>query len=104
MKTFKNNELLTFTDDNYPNLIKISIDDNYRNCNITKGYKINLINSSKGSYKGSFMNNYICKKFRSNQKLNLTNIETNKILNYCRYFLLSENEYFNLKYLSRLCM
>ena len=95
IKKFKNNELLTFTDDNYQNLIKIYIDDNYGKSNIKKGYQINLINSSKGSYKGSFMNNYICKKFISNQKVNLTNIESNKILNYCKYFLLSQNEYYN---------
>ena len=94
IKTFKNNELLTFTDNNK---IKIYIDKNYNKCNIKKGYKMNLINSNKGSYKGSFMNNYICKKFISNQKLNITNIETNKILNYCKYFLLSINEYYNLK-------
>ena len=92
IKTFKNKKLLTFTDDNK---IKIYIDDNYEKLNIEKGYKMNLIGSNKGSYKGSFMNNYICKKFISNQKLNVVNIETNKILNSCKYFLLSENEYIN---------
>ena len=54
-----------------------------------------MIDNNKGTYKESFMNNYICKKFISNNKVNLTNIETNKILNYCKYFLLSKNEYFN---------
>ena len=97
VKTFKNKELLTFTEDNYQNQIKIYIDDNYHKFSIKKGYKMNLINSNKGSYKGSFMNNYICKKFISNQKLNLINIETNKILNYCQYFLLSKKDYVNLK-------
>ena len=89
---FKNNELLTFIEDNK---IKVLIDDTYDKVNLKKEYKMNLLDSNKGSYKGSFMNNYICKKFISDQKVNLTNIETNKILNYCKYFLLSKKEYYN---------
>ena len=87
IKKFKNKRLCTFIKNNR---LKIFIDKDY---NIVKRYKINLIDNNKGSYKGSFINNYICKKFKSNQNVNLINIETNKILNSCKYFILSENEY-----------